>query len=356
MTQILSNIKKLEEKRRQGAPKYKFNGRLDIEIIETFEKAHGIVFPESYKKFMAGFNGGMILEYEESFYIDMTDWEPDGPKWSSYYFHTLDELSNEYSDLKYECKLISNEVKDFFPLIPICNTPKQETIMLVSQKGLAKESPVFISPDISDMSTYVQIFDDFDSFLAEIIEYNGFPDIKAKPGSQLLSMFIYNSGILKETLREETNDEIIDRTTAYLNLYPKRSWSYYERGNAYKQLGKRKLALADFNKSIEQNDKEGLFYYCRGNLILDYGSKRKALIDLDIAVKLDPENHLFLSGRADALQKLGKLDKALCDCNKVLNEDGIYKLALYVRERVYRSMGEDELAQADSELIDDIDR
>ena len=79
------------------------------------------------------------------------------------------------------------------------------------------------------------------------------------------------------------------------------------------------------------------------------------MIDLDIAVKLDPDSLLYLTGRADAFQKLGKLDKALADCNKVLSKDGRYELALYVREKVYKAMGEDELARADSDLIDEID-
>jgi len=356
VTSINSNLEKLEEKRRQGAPKYKFNSRLNIDEIEIFEQAYGVVFPESYKQFLAEFNGGMILEEEESYYIDMTDWEPDGPKWSSFYFYTLDELEEKYIDLKHDCKLISNEVKDFFPIIPICNTPMQETIMVVSQKGLKKESPVFITDDISDMSTYVQISDNFSSFLSTIIEHEGFPDISAAPGSQLLSIFIYDSGILKTNSGEETNEEVIDRTTAYLARHPKSSWYLNERGSAYLRNGQRKLALTDYNKSIELNEKESFFYYCRGVLLLDYGSKRKALIDLDIAAKLDPDSLLYLTGRADAFQKLGKLDKALADCNKVLEEDYTYELALYVRHRVYKEMGKDDLAQKDWDLIDELNK
>lgn len=356
MTNIFPNIKRLEEKRRHGSSKFNFNARLDIDKIETFEKAYAIEFPESYKQFMASFNGGMMLEYEPSFYTDMTEWEPDGPKWSSFYFFTLDELEEQYSDLKYNCKLISNEVQDFFPIIPICNTPKQETIMVVSQKGLTKESPVFITNDISDMSTYVQIDDNFHSFLGKIIDHDGFPDIKIVPGSILLSIFIKKSGILETLNKEETYTEAINRTSALIKLNPTSGWNYYDRGNAYLQNGQRKLALSDFNKSIELNNKESLFYYSRGMLQLDYGSKRKALVDVDIAVKLDPEKSLFLAGRADVFQKLGKHQKALNDCNKVLKTNSTYRLALYVRCRAYEALGKDDLARADSDLIDDLEQ
>lgn len=354
MAQLYPSINKLEKKRRQGTPKYNFNARLDLTKIEIFEKKHGIILPESYKQFMANFNGGMILEFEESYYTDMTEWEPDGPKWSSFYFYSLDELLEEYPDLKSESGIFGDDYVGAFPIIPICSTPKQETIMLVSQKGLSMKSPVFISGDISDMSTYVQIDDNFDSFLNKIIEHNGFPEIKAKPGSQLLGNFISDNGLIDQVLEEETYDEIIARTTSMIKLYPKDAWNYNERGTAYKHNGQIKLALADFNKSIEINNKQSFFYYCRGSLILVYGSKRKALIDIDIAVKLDPDSKLFITRRADALQKLGKLDKALADCNKVLNKDSTYRLALYVRQRVYKAMGKDNLAMADSDLIDEL--
>ena len=89
-------------------------------------------------------------------------------------------------------------------------------------------------------------------------------------------------------------------------------------------------------------------------LMFDDGSPRKALIDFDIASILDPEAKLFLTGRADAFQKLGKLKLALADCNKILEQNAKYRLALYVRERVYKAMGEDKLAQADSDLIDEL--
>ena len=353
MTQTYSNITRLEKIRRQGLEKFYFNARLDIEKIEAFEKAYGINFPESYKQFMANFNGGMMLEHNIHFYTDMLEWEPDGPKWSSFYFYTLDELEEKYLELKSEYETFDDDLQGFFPLIPICNTPKQETIILVSQKGLSKESPVFISNDISDNSTYVQIDDNFHSLLGKIIEYDGFPDIKAIPESQPLSVFFSKNGILKKISKKETNAEAIERTTALIKLNPRSAWSYNERGTAYKQNGQRKLALADFNKSIELNPKQSFFYYSRGVMILDFGNKRKALIDLDIAVKLDPDSLLFLAGRANAFQKLGKLKKALSDCNKILKEDRLNLLALYVRERVYKAMGEDELAQADSDLIEE---
>ena len=61
------------------------------EDIETFGKAYGISFSESHKQFLERFNGGMIQEYEDYMYTDMTEWEPDGPKWSSFCLFSLDD-------------------------------------------------------------------------------------------------------------------------------------------------------------------------------------------------------------------------------------------------------------------------
>lgn len=354
MEKKTSPLEKLINKVKQGSSKYNFYSSIEAEEIENVEKALGVVLPNSYKKFIQRFNGGMILEHKVYYYTDMTDWEPDGPKYSSYYFYTLEEFQEKYSHLEYKSTMFSDDFEGIFPLLPICNTPKQETIMLVSQKGILKESPVFISSNIEDMSTYVQIADNFDSFLATIIEHDGFPTIITDERNTFLSIYLNDNNIDKIAKKKETNIETIERTTALISISPKDAWNYLERGNSYEGDGQRKLALHDYNTAIKLNDSEPFFYYCRGNLIYEYGSARKALIDLDTAVKLKPDDSLYLTGRAKCFLKLNILDKALDDCNKVLNIDGVYEIALATRCRVYGAMGEFEKADADSALLDDI--
>ncbi len=355
MTRIFSNIKKLKEKEENKTPKFNFNAGIARDKIELLEKAFGVILPESYRQFLEKYNGGMILEEEDSYYDDMTDWEPDGPKYSSFYFYSLAELQAKYIEVKRIDWLLDGSIKGNYPFIPICSTPKQELIFVISQKGLKNESPVFIGRDDSDNFACTKIAPDFNTFLGYYIKGDGFPALLPDDAEPDWQTFIDKNSILDIANTEEADKEIIERNTAHLQLFPESGWSYNERGISYRDLGQRQLALEDFNKSIEINNKQPFSYYCRGAMILEFGSKRKALIDLDIAVKLDPRSKLFITGRADAFHKLGKLDKALTDCNKVLSEDDRYELALYVRERVYRSIGEDELARADSDLIDEID-
>jgi tetratricopeptide (TPR) repeat protein len=354
MPDISTNIKSLEEKVWQGTPKYNFNVRLDITEIETFEKAYGIVLAESYKVFMEQFNGGMITEFESSYYIDMTEWEPDGPKWSSNYFLDLEEIHDKYTSLKLDNVLLDKSFKGIYPIIPIGKTANQEMIFLLSQKGQQKESPVFVSFDNSNLEKSEQIALDFNRFLETYLQHEGFPPIGTNSNNPLCIDYIKKHQILKIAEQEETYEEILERNSALMKLFPDDGWNYLERGNAHLNNGRRKLALSDFNKAIALNPKEAFFYHCRGDLILRYGSARKALIDLDIAVKLDPEDKMFQTGRAAAFYNLGKLDKALADCNAVLEKDGIYQLALYVRIDIYRAMGEEEKAIADGKLLDDL--
>lgn len=355
MNQTFQNIKKLEKKVRQGTPKYNFNARLDLDEIETFEKAYGIVLPESYKEFLERFNGGMITRWESASYVDMTEFEPDHPSRDSFMLFSLEELYDKYTSLRLDDWLIEEE--DYirtYPIIPICKTPTQELLFVVSNKGFSNESPVFASYEISGSYRCEKIAADFNSFLGYYLESDGFPALLPDDINPSFTDFMEDNNILSMTTEKLSNNEIVRRSTALIKLDPDDAWPYCTRGNAHLYNGKTKWALVDFNQAIEMNREEAFFYHCRGDLLLHYGSARKALIDMDISVKLEPDNKMFLTGRADALVKLGKYEKALVDCNRVLEMDMMFKIALYTRRDIYEAIGEDEKAKVDSDLIDEL--
>lgn len=351
-----SNIIKLKERVYQGNSRYKFNTRLAREEIELFEKAFGISLSESYIQFLERFNGGMILEYDDTFYIDMTDWEPDGPKWSSFYFYDFEELMDKYSGLSLVNWLLNDDFDGIYPIIPICKTPgpDQNIIFMVSNKGLEKESPVFLSVSESGKYTCTKIARDFNTFLGYYIESDGFPALLPDDIEPSWQVFMEKNQILKITNLKESYSESIARSSAHLQLFPKDKWTYCERGNFYMFDGQLELALSDFNKAIELGEHEGFFYHCRGDLILDHGNPRKALIDLDIAVNIEPGNKMFLIRRADAFLKLNKLSKALADCNFAMKMDPEYEFGLYTRIEVYTALGEAKKAKLDADLLDKI--
>lgn len=355
MPKEFPSIKKLEDKVRKGNSKYHFGMGIEMEEIETIAKAYGLVFPKSYKQFLHQFNGGMITEYEDSFYIDMTDWEPDGPKESSYYFYSLDEMLDEYRSMRLDDQLLEDGFQGIYPIIPICKSPTNGLLFLLSQRGLKQQSPVFSTFGMDHLADCEQIAPDFGHFLDLHLQHNGFPPIKLNSSKDLCNKFVKENALLKIAKKKETNKQIIERNTALLKLYPKDDMNYIERGNALLDQGQRQLALEDYNKALTLGPKQAFNYYCRGNLILKYGSARKALIDMDTAVQLEPNDSLYLSGRADAFYKLGRLEEALNDCNTILNEiDGVNTIALLTRVQIYRDLGEQEKADKDSALLDDI--
>lgn len=354
MKETFSNIEKLKKLVWQGTPKYKFNTRLDISKIETFEKAYGLVLPESYKQFLERFNGGMILEFKETYYIDMTEWEPDGPKKSSFCLFGLEDVHNAYRDAKLDDWLLHKSVDGIYPIIPICHTPDDNLLFMINGKGLVSESPVFSSVYHEGIYTCTKIAHDFNTFLGYYISMEGFPALLPDDLEPSWQVYMKQNKVLKIANTRETYLEIIDRSTASLKILPDEAWTYCERGNAHLYNKQVKLALADFNKAIELDDKEEFFYHCRGDLILEYGNPRKALIDLDIAVNLEPDNKMFLIRRADAFLKLNKLSKALADCSFVLEIDPNFELGLRSRIEVYTALGETEKAQIDADLLDEI--
>jgi len=350
---MFPHLKILEEKVWQGTPKYNFNARLEEGLLETYEKAYGIKLPKSYRQFMERFNGGMISEEEDSFYTDMTEWEPDSQKWSSFYFYNLDEMIEKFRDLRLDSFLFEKAFSGNYPVIPFCRVPGYESngfLFLFSSKGLETESPVFWAGE----DVCGQIAENFHDFVGWLLEYDGFPPIEKVLHTHSCLDFKRDNEIEKIAVGE-TFEEEMERHAAYLTINPDDKWTHCERGNSYAYKGLYQEALEDFNKAIELDPEEAFFYHCRGDLQLHHGSVRKALIDLDIAVKLEPDKKMFLAGRAEALDKLGRYKKALADCNKVLTDDPHFYLALSTRYDIYTAMGEKEKAQADADTIDGLE-
>lgn len=296
----------------------------------------------------------MILEHEESYYLDMTDYEPDGPKASSFYFYPLDELLDKYTTFRLNNWLLKDSFDGVYPIIPICSTPDNKIIFLVTEKNLDNASPIFLASEYSADEPCVQVADDFNQFLNQFVKSKGFPILKVKPKASLCKPFMKEKGILTSDIEKVSDKETIVEYSARIKLFPDDAWLYCTRGNAYQNTKQTNRALRDYNKAIKLKDEESFFYYCRGDLILSYGSPRKALIDLDVAVKLEPENDVFRWGRAEALNRLGKLEKALHDCNIILTNDPHFVLALYTRCKIFEKLGNDEKAKADIETLNAI--
>lgn len=338
----------------RNSSKDRFNACTYSDDIKIVEEAFNIRFSSCYKQFLQECDGGMITEYDASYYIDMTDDEPDGPRYSSFNFFELEEVYELYDQLRLDDWMMQEGYECVYPIIPIGRTPQQKLLFILNRSGRLGESPVFMSLDFEGFAGCVQVAKDFDTFLGLYIDKEGFPPIdeNSSPTSCKVCMAAYR--LLEERDGKKSPEEQVVQYSALIKLYREDGWHYCMRGIANLDLNLREAALADFNRAIQRNDHKAFFYYCRGDLLLDHGSPRKALIDLDKAALLEPGDPLYISGRANAFFKLKKYKKALADCNEVLALNPKYEIALMTRIDVYMEIGEEDKADADARTVDNI--
>ena len=133
-------------------------------------------------------------------------------------------------------------------------------------------------------------------------------------------------------------------------LDPKNCYTFHLRGNASKQLGKMKDALADYNAAIEINPMESRFYVSRANLLWDMGDFVGMRRDAEKAVRLEPDygkSH-FLLGNAHF--RIGNFDEAIAAYDTAvargLNAD-IKPQAYHNRGVAWERKGEQSKAEQD---------
>ena len=90
---------------------------------------------------------------------------------------------------------------------------------------------------------------------------------------------------------EEGSDNSIADYSKAVELAPDSADVYYNRGDAYDELGEYGKAIADYNKAIELNPNNSLAYYNRGLAYSEKGEVPKAVSDLEKCIELstDPE-------------------------------------------------------------------
>ena len=71
-----------------------------------------------------------------------------------------------------------------------------------------------------------------------------------------------------------------------IQLNPNDSWSYHNRGTAYKTIAQYRQAIQDFNKAIQLNPDAPMSYLYRGRCYEAIGYKREAQVDFEKYKKL----------------------------------------------------------------------
>jgi tetratricopeptide (TPR) repeat protein len=139
--------------------------------------------------------------------------------------------------------------------------------------------------------------------------------------------------------QQEIIESTILNSNKAIELNPKDSVAYNNRGSAYSLKGKYDLAISDLTKALEIDPKYGSAYYNRGRTFCVMKQYDKAISDLSKALEIDPGQVLAAPAyneRGIAYAEKGQYDLALSDFNKAIEINPNFSNARNNRERLLR--------------------
>ena len=136
-------------------------------------------------------------------------------------------------------------------------------------------------------------------------------------GSDVLALINQAKNLQKSDKHLEAI-KILDKA---IELYPKNSWVYTNRGNAYFNLKQYIKAIQNYDKAIELDPKGSLAYSYRGDAYTILKQFIKAMQDYDKAIELDPKNSYFYFDRGNAYFNLKQYIKAIQNYDKAIELD-----------------------------------
>ena len=136
----------------------------------------------------------------------------------------------------------------------------------------------------------------------------------------------------------EYNRAIKDFNTA-IELNPNDFFAYNNRGNTYSNIGNINNAIKDFNKAITLKPNYANAYNNRGNAYVRTEYFEKAIKDFNTAIKLDPDFPGAYNSRGAAYHEKGNLEMAIEDFNTAIKLDSNYVSPYVNRGQIYGRKG-----------------
>ena len=124
-----------------------------------------------------------------------------------------------------------------------------------------------------------------------------------------------------------------------IELNPNNFFAYNNRGNAYNKIEDSDRAIEDFNKAITLKSDYVKAYNNRGNAYVRTGYFEKAIEDFNTAISLKPDFSGTYNSRGAAYHEKGNLEKAIEDFNIAIKLDPNYVSPYINRGRIYGRKG-----------------
>ena len=119
-------------------------------------------------------------------------------------------------------------------------------------------------------------------------------------------------------LRQAEGQIAIEDYDKAIRINPKDAVAYFNRGNAYHSLNKKKRAIEDFYQAIHLNPQFAEAYHNRGTIYRDLGQFEQAIEDYDQAIHLNPRDTVAYYNRGNTYKLRGKKAEAIADFEKVI--------------------------------------
>lgn len=104
-------------------------------------------------------------------------------------------------------------------------------------------------------------------------------------------------------------------------LSPNNEWVYLNRGDTYRFLGYKALAMRDYDKAITVNPRSGNAYYYRGNLYFQDKDYARAINDYTSAIENGYGFTRVYHARGDAFSRQQKWSNAVEDYSKAISQE-----------------------------------
>lgn len=139
--------------------------------------------------------------------------------------------------------------------------------------------------------------------------------------------------------------------THVLKYYDRTTTPYGNRANFYRDNGRYKEAMADYNKSLALKKDQPQAYNSRARLYFTVGKTRDTLMlalqDYNKALEYEPENGEFYTNRGATYARLGDIEKAIEDLSKGVQYKPDHDVAYLNRSIMYQQINRLDLALKD---------
>jgi tetratricopeptide (TPR) repeat protein len=119
-------------------------------------------------------------------------------------------------------------------------------------------------------------------------------------------------------LRQVEGQIAIEDYDEAIRLNPNDAEAYFNRGNAYHNLNKKKRAIEDYDKAIRLNPQFAETYHNRGTTYRDLGRYNRAIEDYGETIRLNPDDAEAYFNRSNAYKLQGEKAEAIADFEKFI--------------------------------------